>query len=254
MTSIEVRKLLQDPNFILFDFDYSFYNDSVDDKNHFERLFEDHFFFHRIGFETVARFKHSLRSKLNVIAPKYVQLYESELKSKNIEFLLNKDYTETYTREIDRINNEKLNEQINNSKKSDSKVDVKNDSSNDINQSNNNTNKSKNSDLDGGVSEANLTQGYLTGVSENIDSGNTNTKATDKSSNNSVGSATDIISGTTVGSKDVTNNDKENYTLVGKGNIGTTSSAALLREWRSVMININEMMLDECRDLFMLVY
>ena len=42
--------------------------------------------------------------------------------------------------------------------------------------------------------------------------------------------------------------------LISKGNIGITSSAELLKQWRQVLINIDEMIIEECRDLFMLLY
>ena len=46
------------------------------------------------------------------------------------------------------------------------------------------------------------------------------------------------------------NTAKEETTLISKGNIGTTSSAQLLRDWRDVLINIDMMILEECEELF----
>ena len=46
------------------------------------------------------------------------------------------------------------------------------------------------------------------------------------------------------------NSAKEETTLISKGNIGTTSSAQLLRDWRDVLINIDMMILEECEELF----
>ena len=254
MNSIELRKLLDDDNFTLFNFDYIFYNNSADDKKLFEETFIDYYFFYLIGFESVARFKHSLRSKLNILASKYRQLYESELKSKNIDFLLNKDYTETYTREMDRINNEKTNENNDINKNTTTSVDTNNTSKSDVIQNGTNTNNSKNSDIESGVAEAILSQGFLTGVGENKDMSNSNTLATGNDINKSTGVSKDFINNTLTGDKNITGKDKENYTLTGKGNIGITSSASLLKDWREVMININEMLILECRDLFMLIY
>ena len=45
--------------------------------------------------ETVGRFQHRLKTKLNKIMPYYKQLYETELRSKDIDFMLNKDLIET---------------------------------------------------------------------------------------------------------------------------------------------------------------
>ena len=52
--------------------------------------------FREIGFETVERFKRSLLGKLNKIMPYYTQLYQTELRSKDIDFMLNKDLEEVY--------------------------------------------------------------------------------------------------------------------------------------------------------------
>ena len=48
--------------------------------------------------------------------------------------------------------------------------------------------------------------------------------------------------------------ERESHTIIGKGNIGTTSSAELLSKWREVLINIDRLIIDECKDLFMLIY
>ena len=81
--SIELREFVEDPLFVLFDFDYPFYSDDLTMKEEFENRFIEHYYFHEIGFETVARFKHYLRSRLRDVMPYYSQLYESELKAKD---------------------------------------------------------------------------------------------------------------------------------------------------------------------------
>lgn len=47
---------------------------------------------------------------------------------------------------------------------------------------------------------------------------------------------------------------RESTTLISQGNIGTTSSAELLEKWRSSIINIDMMIIEECRNLFMEVF
>ena len=51
-----------------------------------------------------------------------------------------------------------------------------------------------------------------------------------------------------------TNNTTEKTVFISRGNIGVTSSAELLEKWRNVMINIDQMLIDECRDLFAMIY
>lgn len=47
---------------------------------------------------------------------------------------------------------------------------------------------------------------------------------------------------------------RESTTLISQGNIGTTSSAELLEKWRASIINIDMMIIEECRNLFMEVF
>ena len=51
-----------------------------------------------------------------------------------------------------------------------------------------------------------------------------------------------------------TGNSNEEYTLIGQGNIGITSSAELLDKWRQVLLNIDLMIFEECNDLFMQIF
>ena len=199
----------------LFDFDYNFYDNEF--KCEFEKKFKDRFYFHEIGFETVGRFKHALKSRLNMKMPYYSQLYESEMKAKKIDFLLNKDLKETFLREV---NNEGERTESNNSTST---------------ASSQNSNLTKMSMIGDGVSKATLDDKSLTGVS----------------GDNATGTST----GSNTGSSQGTNRDKqlEKTELISQGNIGVTSSAELLEKWRSVMINLDEMIIEDCRSLFMCI-
>ena len=67
--TIELYRLIEDKHFNIFDFEYDFYTDDIEIRKNFEKKFEDYFYFREIGQETVSRFKHQLRTKLNIIAP-----------------------------------------------------------------------------------------------------------------------------------------------------------------------------------------
>ena len=204
--TIELDTLLRDKNFNLFSFEYDFYTDDINIRKKFEQKFIDRYRFNEIGFETVARFKHYLKTSLNEIAPYYKQLYESELRCNDIDFMLNKDYTETFIKNIDSLSKS---------------TETQNSNYNDL------TNESN---INDGVSDVELTKGNLTSVT-----GNENT-----STSNGTGTSE--------------NKQNESYTLTGQGNIGITSSAELLSKWREVMINIDQLILDDLSDLFMLIY
>lgn len=216
--SIELREFVEDPLFTLFDFDYPFYSDDLSMKEEFENRFIEHYYFHEIGFETVARFKHYLRSRLRDVMPYYSQLYESELKAKDLNFLLNKDLREEFIRE------------------SSGTLESSAKTSGSNSMSSSNTNNSKVSNLDNGVAAVNLSSGNLTGVSQDTTSANASNQTE---------------SGTTQANK---TNQNEKTIFTSQGNIGVVSSANLLKEWRDVMINIQLQLIEECHDLFMLIY
>ncbi len=239
--TLELRTLADDPNFNIFGFPYNFVDEDL--KGVFEQRFIEHFYFHEIGFETVRRFQQRLMATLNRIAPYYTQLYQTELASKKIDFLLNKDLKETFIRELVTENNKnQLNENVSNIIGSDN-------SKNEIVNTENSTSSSDNkeSSIDGAL--ARVSEGYLT--NQNIESikanSNSNNISTNSSTNNSNSNSNGKLK------EDEKGKELEKTELVSQGNIGVTSSAELLEKWRSVLINIFEMYLEECETLFMMV-
>lgn len=88
------------------------------------------------------------------------------------------------------------------------------------------------SNLGQGNASVSLDEGDLTSVSKNKSNNNT-------SSNNTTNDNT---------------SQNETTTFISQGNIGITSSAELLQKWRDVIINIDEMIINDCWDLFMGVW
>ena len=230
--TIELNTLLQDEKFNVFDFEYQFYSEEA--KPNFEQLFKDYFRFREIGFETVPRFKHELKTKLNLIMPYYSQLYETEVKAKDVNFLLNKDLKETITRELTQSGSEDSSLQNNgtDSSTNTSSTEASSDSN------------SKESYLDNGNADINLTEGNLTGVTGNVSQGTTTSTSSTNNTNSSTASSNTTNS----------NNESESTTLLSQGNIGITSSGELLQSWRDTIININHLIISECEDLFMQIY
>lgn len=204
--TMELNQIVNDLDFNLFDFNYNLYDNEL--KSAFEKKFINHFYFYEIGLTPIARFKKALQIKLNDIFPYYKQLYETELRCKDIDFMLNKDLKEQYTREL-----------TGNSSVNQSSTSTSNDTSLNIN---NDTPQNKIDDLDQ----------FMTSASKNTDNSTMNSSGTNSAENNST----------------------ETYSLVSQGNIGVTSSAELLDKWRSVLINIDQLIFEECNDLFMLIY
>lgn len=202
--TIELRYIDQDPKYDVFGFPYDFYEPQL--KASFEKKFIDYFYYNEIGFETVARFRHELRTKLNTIMPFYRQLYASQLAFEGIDPLLNKDLVETFVRDLD----------------------TKHDNLN--NTENTADNISKVSSLNNGLSSVSLEDSYLTATSGDNQKSNIKSEGTHNG------------------------NTKEQTVLTSKGNIGITSPADMLEKWRGVMINIDEQIFEECRELFFLLY
>lgn len=92
--TVTIEEILKN-NVDIFDFNYPFYNDEY--KNQFEEKFINHFYFDEIGSETVARFKHNLKSTLNRIMPYYTQLYKTTVYEYNP--LLNYDLKEIISKD-----------------------------------------------------------------------------------------------------------------------------------------------------------
>ena len=200
----------------LFPKGFPFYTDSEEMRLNFIQKFYDEYMFREIGFETVERFKRSLLGKLNKIMPYYTQLYHTELESKNINFMLNKDLLETFEREVS--------------------------GSSEVN-SNSTTNAN----------------GTNTANSNDIMYDTPNTRIDDMTKyptqgNQGENTATSTSNGTSTSNQTGENTQTEKTTLISKGNIGITSSAQLLKEWREVIINIDELILNDLEDLFMLLF
>ena len=96
--TLQLRYIYEDEKYNLFDFPYNLYDNDL--KPWFQEKFYQHFMFYEIGFDTIGMFKQRLMSKLNDIFPYYKQLYETEIRSKGIDFMLNKDLKESYVREL----------------------------------------------------------------------------------------------------------------------------------------------------------
>ena len=96
--TLQLRYIYEDEKYNLFDFPYNLYDNDL--KPWFQEKFYQHFMFYEIGFDTIGMFKQRLMSKLNDIFPYYKQLYETEIRTKGIDFMLNKDLKESYVREL----------------------------------------------------------------------------------------------------------------------------------------------------------
>ena len=272
--TMTVNDCLNNPLTPMFNFDYPFYVEDEQAKSEFEEKFIMYYLNKEIGFETFARFENALKSRLIIKMPYYKQLYETELASKDINFLLNKDLTETTTRELTGVesgtgNKETTNgenQTLSSSTSTTGETSATNKSTNtgESTSSGKTTTNNKTSQLSDGVSSASLETGYLTGVSQDEQSttGTQQIESTTNDTQNSTENVTVTQEGTNTRTNTVSeeetnrreNSQSETITLTSQGNIGVTSSAHLLQKWRDVLINMDEMIIKDCRDLFMQIY
>ena len=220
--TIELRFLENPPLYSLFDFDYTYYmkglvSDEVynQKKKEFENKFLEFYYFDEIGYKTPDRFKQRLKNYLDMGFKKWQERYNTELEvqKQNINFLLNKDLTEERVTEGNATGNS---------------------STTSSSTSNNNSNaNNKNTVNDTPDTRFTSTENFATSITtdENI-SNSTNTGKKKKTS---------------------TSNQNNNVTdkFTSKGNIGITSSAELLEKWRSIIIDIDNEIIEEADKLFM---
>ena len=101
--TISLYSIEKAETFNLFDENYDFYLE--ENKENFQKKFYNRYYDREIFCKNPRVFKRELMGKLNEIAPYYKQLYKTELESQNINFLLNKDLKEEFTRELDNTSN-----------------------------------------------------------------------------------------------------------------------------------------------------
>ena len=74
MYTLSIGEIIEN-NVNIFDFDYPIFREEY--REQFEENFIDFFYYDEIGVETVAKFKHRLKNKLNLIMPYYNKIFDS---------------------------------------------------------------------------------------------------------------------------------------------------------------------------------
>lgn len=235
MTTVELRELVEN-GVNIWDFEYpSFYKDA--EKTAFEKKVIDHYYFRQIGSETTGRFLHNFRTRILEIMPYYVDLY------KTVEqFRANEEPFESYNLE------ESFERLVQNSSQHDSEAGVNQTASGtktDASHQNVDTKgEQRNSDTPQGVID-NI-DNYLTSATKTHDetvtaySGTSGTK--------------DTVDTTSTNSDTTQGEQTEQYHITRKGNIGVQTFGEEMVKHRKAIINIDMMIIDDLKDLFLGVY
>lgn len=248
--TVELRMLVNSPYYEIFDFDYPFYCSDIQTKKEFEELFINRFYFHEIGAETVDRWKHMLKTRLYLKMPYYSQLYLTEWERTGKDMMQSKDLTETTIHTL--TSNDKTNGTMNSTSSasaSDSSSGSVEDTSTGSVEGENKTDESYIAD---GVGIVNLDEDNKTGTTSS-------TSTSSSTSSSTISSSTEGESESNASSQSTNSNTnelklEEKTTFSSSGVIGIQTPAYAITEWRKVIINLNEMLLNEFEDLFMQIY
>lgn len=226
--------------FNLWDFDYPSYYKG-DAKTAFEQKVIDHYLFHQIGVETVARFKHNFKTRIREIMPYYIQMYNSvEIMDKiddpfgNVDIVETFEETTTGTSSGTATNTETG---AATGKETATKTESKTATENKEHRFSN-TPQGTINNIDSFITEAAVDKDTR---SENVQ-GNGEVTTENESTITNTGTSANENTGTV------------SHTLTRKGNQGVNTYAHDMIEYRQSFINVDMMVIGALRDLFLLIY
>ena len=221
--TVELRQIVES-GVDVWDFEYPSFYEGIE-KKAFEQKVLDHYWLRQIGQETVGRWLHCFRSRIRDIMPYYIQLYESERFMKEIEDpFATVDYTETFEEE--------------HTGESSGTSTTPNTGTEEEGRIHTENHQHMFSNTPQG-SISNLTQ-YMTEAS--VETADDNDDLTRTSEATSTGTATGTERGTV------------RHTLTKKGAMGVTTFGHDMIEYRQSFLNIDLMVINELKDLFLQVY
>ena len=190
--------------------------------------------YQEIGFETVGRFLDELEISLNEIMPYYNQLFFSADQDYNI--IYNVDYKRTIDRDLSgNTTSTSTGETTSNSSDS----------------------NTTNSDIYGKNVESDTPQSQLSITNKQINQVDYANKVTwDNTSNTATSNGTATTTADSTASGTGSNTESESTLETTKGNFGVVSAQDLIKKYREIIINIEQMIINDPRitELFMLIY
>lgn len=237
--TLELRDLVEN-GVDIWNFEYpSFY--TGDEKKAFEQKVIDHYYFRQIGQETTGRFLHYFRSKIREIMPYYIKLYESvklmddvgdPFEAYNLTEIMKRDGIDTVTHGFDQTITNTITDTM--TRESDQQS------------TNSKTEMVKHSDTPQGV--VNDIGSHMSDATQSNGEDDNITHALDSTQRN--GLDTNKISGTNFDTSEF----GSGYTLTRRGNIGVQPLGVEINYYRSALINVDTMIIDELNDLFLKIY
>lgn len=214
--TMEIRTLVES-GYDLFDFEYPIFDENY--RGVLEQNIINHYYFREYDAETVAQFKHRLKTWFQLEMPYYNRLYETEHIITKDDYMINLDNTTTRTNKVDQT----------------SKNDSTATGSNTGKVTNNNNGRTIFSD----TPQARLQgEDYATSLTDTDDSGTTDSTGNSEEIASTTGTLTTI----------------EEYTEKFLGNASMRYNADIMEEWKSTWRNIDKMIIEELNQFFMNIY
>lgn len=259
---------IQNARTSIFSFDYPI---NPDDKIRFECNFLRHFYTREIGFETYTLWRLKLADELNMIIPKYNKLWDEVTKYRDIDLTANSDYqvirqysgskTLTGLETLEALRTDNLQETSQGNRTRTDNLQQR-DVGSDANVVNADRVRAY-SDTPQGNMQNLLNEKYLTNLTHEYENGSTNTRNTSNTRNNT-GTQQNTDNSTknntgTVKNENETNrsenaSDTQNETVTHKGKNGGITYAEAILKARETYLNIDLMLCNELRDMFMLIW
>jgi hypothetical protein len=248
--TVELGRLLDKTNFKLFDFPYQF--DDATYKAQLEQNIIDFYYDYEIGMETPDMFKRKFKARWQRIIPFYNKLYNTTLLMYNpltnysIKDALEQLSTSSSTTDSNSSNNIDSTTDSNSSNNVDSTTDTTG-NSHTVSDSDSKTSDYPQQPIAGGdyLAGAGTTTTDATTDNTGNTTNNTTGSATDKTTNNTTGTAT--------GKTTATGTNNTEYTKTIEGITGTTYPE-LIQKHREALMRINDMVIEEMKKCFILVF
>lgn len=232
----------------LWAFEYPSYYKG-EEKKAFEQKVIDHYRFRQIGQETPARFLHYFRTRIKEVMPYYIQLYKSQEVMQALEDPFgNVDITETFEQETTGTSSGSVNGTTSATSSTINSGTASHDKATELKHTENHNKMF-----------SDTPQGSIQNISEYLTEHNYETAHDNDDATETVVSETSATSeGTASGTERTTSQGSEagtvKHTLTRKGNQGVNTYAHDMKELRETFLNIDMMIINELKDLFLMVY
>lgn len=234
----------------IFDFDFPIYDEAY--RAILEKKIIKHYYLREIGTETVGMWKYYLNTKLNEIMPYYNQLYKSTL----LEFnpLYDVDLTTDHKVTGNNTENTSSENSTDYTRTDNLKQDSTSSSEDTSQQSHTNHATSMYSDTPQGELTDVVDGKYLTQAQVNDSDYTTDDTAHSEVTGNVSNTGTQKNAGTSTGTGNRELNSTEDYLEHVKGKTAGVSFSKMIEEYRKTFINIDVMIINELKPLFMNIW